>query len=54
LQECLKANPELETVSPRLSVWQALKASRLALWDESSRRLISFREYASKSQMQTA
>ena len=54
LQECLKGNPELETVSPRLSIWQALKASRLALWDESSRRLISFREYGRKQELQAA
>jgi hypothetical protein len=52
LQECLKGNPELETVSPRLSIWQALKASRLALWDESSKRLISFREFGRKQELQ--
>ena len=46
LQECLQANPELETVSPRLTMWQALKSARLALWDETSRRLISFGEFS--------
>ena len=54
LQECLRGNPELETVSPRLTMWQALKASRLALWDETSRRLISFREFARSQKLQMA
>lgn len=54
LQECLRANPELQTVSPRLTIWQALKSARLALWDETSRRLISFREFARSQQAVTA
>ena len=54
LQECLRANPELQTVSPRLTIWQALKSARLALWDETSQRLISFREFARTRQAVTA
>ncbi len=46
LQECLRANDELQTVAPRLTIWQALTSARLALWDETSRRLISFQEFA--------
>lgn len=54
LQECLRGNPELETISPRLTMWQALKSARLALWDETSRRLISFREFARTQKLQAA
>ena len=54
LQECLSANAELQTVSPRLTMWQALKSARLALWDETSRRLISFREFARSQNLQAA
>jgi acyl-lipid omega-6 desaturase (Delta-12 desaturase) len=54
LQECLRANPELQTVSPRLSLWDGLKCARLALWDETSRRLISFREYSDKYKFSAA
>lgn len=54
LQECLRGNPELATVSPRLTMWQALKSSRLALWDETSQRLISFREFARSQTLQAA
>ncbi len=51
LHECLHANAELQTVSPRLSIWQALKSARLALWDEASRKLISFRDCAAVQQV---
>jgi hypothetical protein len=50
LQECLRANEELQTVSPRLTIWQALTSARLALWDETSRRLISFGEFTRMQQ----
>jgi acyl-lipid omega-6 desaturase (Delta-12 desaturase) len=52
LQECLRANDELQTVAPRLTVWQGLKTARLALWDETSRKLISFREFAALRKLQ--
>jgi acyl-lipid omega-6 desaturase (Delta-12 desaturase) len=45
LRECLAALPELRDISPRLSLADAVKSARLALWDEAERRLISFREY---------
>ena len=46
LRECLDGNVELQTVSPKLSLWEGIKCARLALWDETSRRLISFREFS--------
>ena len=43
LPEVLKAHPELQTLN-RFSMRQTLKPMVLALWDEESRRLVSFRE----------
>jgi len=43
LQQCLDENPQLQQVT-RISIWDGIKTLRLALWDEESRRLISFRE----------
>jgi len=43
LPEVLRDFPELRDVS-RLTLWQSLRCVRLVLWDESSRRLISFRQ----------
>lgn len=43
LPKVLKAHPELKDIS-RLKFVESLKCMRLALWDEASRRLISFRE----------
>jgi len=43
LQQCLDENPQLQHVT-RITIWDGLKTLRLALWDEDSRRLISFRE----------
>jgi acyl-lipid omega-6 desaturase (Delta-12 desaturase) len=45
LPECLAGNLELQTVAPRLTLWQALRTSHLALWDKKTRRLISFKEH---------
>jgi len=45
LRECLEALPALQTISPRLSLAEAAKSARLALWDETARKLISFREF---------
>ncbi len=45
LQECLNASPELKGMS-RLTFFESLKCVRLALWDEDSRKLISFRQAA--------
>jgi acyl-lipid omega-6 desaturase (Delta-12 desaturase) len=45
LRECLEGNAELQEVAPKLTMLDGLKATRLALWDEASRRLISFREF---------
>ena len=43
LQQCLDENPQLQHVT-RIGIWDGIKTLRLALWDEDSRRLISFRE----------
>ncbi len=43
LPRVLKDHPELSLLG-RITLWQSLGCVRLALWDESSRRLISFRE----------
>ncbi|CAN5327750.1 fatty acid desaturase [soil metagenome] len=43
LPEVLRDYPELTTTN-RLTVLQSLRCVRLALWDESRRRLVSFRE----------
>ncbi len=43
LQQCLDENPQLQQVT-RISIWDGIKTLRLALWDEESRRLVSFRE----------
>lgn len=41
LQECMAAKPELANIN-RLTVWESLKCANLALWDEKSKRLVSF------------
>lgn len=41
LQECMAALPELATIN-RLTIWESLKCANLALWDEKSKRLVSF------------
>lgn len=41
LMEVLRENEELANHN-RLGIWQSLKCARLHLWDESSRKLISF------------
>jgi len=43
LQQCLDENPQLQQVT-RINIWIGIKTLSLALWDEESRRLISFRE----------
>jgi acyl-lipid omega-6 desaturase (Delta-12 desaturase) len=45
LPQVLKENPELNEIG-RLTIWQSIKAVRLALWDEKARVLVSFRELA--------
>ncbi len=46
LQACLDTFPELRNAAKRITVRGSLKCWRLALWDEDSHRLISFREYS--------
>ena len=43
LGRVLKENPELCEIG-RVTLWESVKAVRLVLWDESNRKLISFRE----------
>lgn len=49
LRDCLEALPALQTISPKLSIAEAVKSARLALWDEAARKLISFREFRLKA-----
>jgi len=39
----LRDHPELRSVG-RLTLWQSFRCVRLVLWDETQRRLVSFRE----------
>jgi len=41
LRECHEQNPELHGVK-RLGLWDSLKCTRLALWDEDARKLVGF------------
>jgi omega-6 fatty acid desaturase (delta-12 desaturase) len=43
LPQVLKENPELDA-APRLTLWKSFTTVRLALWDEASQRLVSFRQ----------
>jgi acyl-lipid omega-6 desaturase (Delta-12 desaturase) len=43
LPRVLREHPELGTIS-RLTFWDSIKCVRLVLWDESAKKLISFRE----------
>lgn len=45
LRDCMNALPDLQTISPKLTLGAAIRSARLALWDETSRKLISFREF---------
>ena len=44
LPRVLKDYPELKSIG-RLTLWESIKCVRLTLWDESQKRMISFREY---------
>ena len=43
LREVLRDHPELATRN-RLTIWQSLACTRLRLWDESRKKLVSFSE----------
>ena len=43
LPRVLREHPELSDIG-RLTLWQSIKSVRLVLWDESRRKLVSFRE----------
>lgn len=45
LPEVLRNHPELGEIG-RITLWQSLQCVKLVLWDEGSRRLVSFREAA--------
>jgi omega-6 fatty acid desaturase (delta-12 desaturase) len=46
LPRVLREHPELDAIS-RLTLWDSIKCVRLVLWDESRKKLISFREMRS-------
>jgi omega-6 fatty acid desaturase (delta-12 desaturase) len=43
LQACLDREPVFQHVT-RITLWDGIKCLRLSLWDEASRRLVSFRQ----------
>jgi acyl-lipid omega-6 desaturase (Delta-12 desaturase) len=43
LRACFDENPELQRRAKRITLWGSLKSVRLALWDETTQRLVSFR-----------
>jgi len=43
LQECLESMPELSSIN-RLTLWESFRCVQLTLWDETQRRLVSYRE----------
>jgi omega-6 fatty acid desaturase (delta-12 desaturase) len=43
LPQVLRDYPQLKTIG-RLTLWQSLKCVRLTLWDESAKRMVSFRD----------
>ncbi len=45
LRECMLSEPVLQNIAPQLTLWKAIKGVHYALWDEKSRKLISFRQY---------
>jgi acyl-lipid omega-6 desaturase (Delta-12 desaturase) len=45
LRACMAASQGLQDIAPKLTLWRAMLSIHLALWDEQTRRLISFREY---------
>jgi omega-6 fatty acid desaturase (delta-12 desaturase) len=53
LPEVLRDHPDLRAVS-RVTLWQSVLCVRLALWDEASKRLISFREFSRMRRLQPA
>jgi omega-6 fatty acid desaturase (delta-12 desaturase) len=48
LQQTLRDNPDLRSVS-RLTLFQSFRCVRLVLWDDSRRRLVSFRDVRTQS-----
>jgi omega-6 fatty acid desaturase (delta-12 desaturase) len=53
LPKVLGDHPELRDVS-RLTLWQSLKCVRLVLWDEDSRRMISFKDLRRRDELKLA
>ena len=43
LPRVIRENPELGAIG-RLTLWESIKCVRLTLWDESRKKLISFRD----------
>ena len=43
LQECMEANPEFQKVT-RITIRDSWRLTRLALWDEEARELVTFRQ----------
>jgi acyl-lipid omega-6 desaturase (Delta-12 desaturase) len=48
LRACMAQSPNLQSIAPKLTLWNALGSIHLGLWDDSERRLISFGEFNTK------
>jgi acyl-lipid omega-6 desaturase (Delta-12 desaturase) len=46
LRACMAAHKGLQEIAPKLTISKALASMHLSLWDETSRKLISFAEHA--------
>jgi omega-6 fatty acid desaturase (delta-12 desaturase) len=44
LRTCFEENPELQHAAKRVTLWGSLKSTRMALWDENTQKLVSFRQ----------
>jgi acyl-lipid omega-6 desaturase (Delta-12 desaturase) len=45
LRACMAGSKALQNIAPKLTFWSAMKSVHLGLWDEGTKRLISFGEY---------
>jgi acyl-lipid omega-6 desaturase (Delta-12 desaturase) len=49
LRDCLREHPEMAAVAPTLTLRQCFATANLALWDETTRKLVTFKEFSRSS-----
>lgn len=54
LQQCIKENPWLNRFTTVMGFWESLKLASNKLWDEQSKRMITFKEYYMLERMRMA